>query len=277
MHPRGVAFRGLCDANERAIQCMQGVKCIQCVHLTLMLQCSVQDQGIMQGCCRKLQRSRNLASACAPFSPDHAGPRPPGPSGAEQGARATASARAAARGPGGSAPAPVRGVSAGRGVAVVAGVTEAPLARLEGAASSRSDAFPTSVASPILGPTSGHLGNARSRRPPSRARLLEPPLPPGAHSCQRSGLAIFSQGTRAAPIMKTTALLTWYGPLSAEDVTVAHTGTTALLVLAVAMRLKAYRRRQVVAEHTARRVGRALPPGGENAGALRRRVSRLSA
>jgi hypothetical protein len=56
------------------------------------------------------QRSKNRASVspCAPFSPDHAGPRPRGPSGAERGSPARVSAPATERGRGRSAPAPGR-------------------------------------------------------------------------------------------------------------------------------------------------------------------------
>jgi hypothetical protein len=90
------------------------LRCIRCVQraicstLTLMLR--LFSAGSKQGCCLKLQQAKILASVspCATFSPNRAGPRSLGPSGAGQGARATASVRAAGRGPGGSAPALAR-------------------------------------------------------------------------------------------------------------------------------------------------------------------------
>jgi hypothetical protein len=63
--------------------------------------------------------------------------------------------------------------------------------------------------------------------------LLVPPLPPGAHGGQRPGLAILCYGARAAPAVKPATLLTWYGPLAAETVTVPHAGAAALLVFAM--------------------------------------------
>jgi hypothetical protein len=65
------------------------------------------------------------------------------------------------------------------------------------------------------------------------AHFLEPLLSPGAHSRQRPRLAIFGQGTCAAPTMETAALLTRDRPLPAETVAVAYSGTAALLVFAV--------------------------------------------
>jgi hypothetical protein len=58
----------------------------------------------------------------------------------------------------------------------------------------------------------------------------KPPLLPGTHGGQRPGIAVFRQGTGAAPHVEPTPRLSGHRPLAAEATTVAHAGAAALLV-----------------------------------------------
>jgi hypothetical protein len=177
-------------------------------------------------------RTKNPASVslCAPFSPDHAGPRPPGPSGAERAAPARVRTWAAARGSAESAPAPSRSPWPDLAVAVAAGVVRALPVPREGAASSPAASAPTSAASPIVGRTSYRRGTARSRRPLSWPAFSQATAASHRAWPRATGLAILRYGACAAPAVEPTPRLAGHRPLPAKAVTVAHAGAAALFV-----------------------------------------------